>query len=168
MARRKSTKKGGPGLFLLLLTNLGRLVWDYPRRFPGALNQGNQNQSRKEAVASAGTMKGVVFDRSRADGAESEWDDEFSIAALESSGVEVSYQTEFLADGDGKAVWTPFSKDGKLADSNSSWVSASVKLGGAIAVKFTVQPGEKKIVPMVIAWDFPVVEFGHGRKWNRK
>jgi non-lysosomal glucosylceramidase len=41
-------------------------------------------------------------------------------------------------------------------------------LGGAIAVRFTLQPGEKKIVPMVIAWDFPVVEFGQGRKWNRR
>jgi len=47
-------------------------------------------------------------------------------------------------------------------------VSASEKLGGAIAVRFTLQPGEEKIVPMVIAWDFPVVEFGQGRKWNRR
>jgi non-lysosomal glucosylceramidase len=47
-------------------------------------------------------------------------------------------------------------------------VSASEKLGGAVAIRFTLQPGEKKIVPMVIAWDFPVVEFGQGRKWNRR
>src|SRR5713101_8953406 len=154
----------------IMLSWSNMLGWfrDFLRDFQGALNQGNQNHFRKEAVATAGTMKGVIFDRSRADGAESEWDGEFSIAALESSGVEVSYQTEFLADGDGKAVWAPFSKDGKLADSNSSWVSAGEKLGGAIAVTFTLQPGEKKIVPMVIAWDFPVVEFGQGRKWNRR
>jgi non-lysosomal glucosylceramidase len=119
-------------------------------------------------VTSTETMKGVVFDRSRADGAQSEWDGEFSIATLESPGVEVTYQTEFLADGDGKAVWVPFSKDGRLANSDTSWVSASEKLGGAIAIRFTLQPGEKKVVPMVIAWDFPVVEFGQGRKWNRR
>lgn len=47
-------------------------------------------------------------------------------------------------------------------------MSASEKLGGAVAIRFTLQPGEKKIVPMVIAWDFPVVEFGQGRKWNRR
>ena len=149
-------------------TNMGGWFRNYLRDFQGALNQGNQNHFRKETVTKAETMKGVVFDRSRADGAESEWDGEFSIAAVESPGVEVSYQTEFLADGDGKAVWTPFSKDGKLADSDTSWVSASEKLGGAIAVKFTLRPREEKIVPMVIAWDFPVVEFGQGRKWNRK
>ena len=42
------------------------------------------------------------------------------------------------------------------------------KLAGAIAVRFTLKPGERRIVPMVIAWDFPVVEFGQGRRWNRR
>jgi non-lysosomal glucosylceramidase len=153
---------------LLSWTNMEGWFRTYTRDFQGALNQGNQNHFRKEFVAPAETMKGIVFDQSRAEGAENEWDGEFSIAALESTGVEVTYQTEFLADGDGKAVWVPFSKDGRLADSAVSWVSASEKLGGAVAVRFTLQPGEKKIVPMVIAWDFPVVQFGQGRKWNRR
>jgi non-lysosomal glucosylceramidase len=153
---------------LLSWTNMEGWFRTYTHEFQGALNQGNQNHFRKESVAPTETMKGIVFDRSRAEGAQNEWDGQFSIAALQSPGVEVTYQTEFLADGDGKAVWVPFSKDGRLADSAVSWVSASEKLGGAVAVRFTLQPGEKKIVPMVIAWDFPVVEFGQGRKWNRR
>jgi non-lysosomal glucosylceramidase len=153
---------------LLSWTNMAGWFRTYTRDFQGALNQGNQNHFRKEAVAAAETIKGIVFDPSPAEGAQNEWDGEFSIVALESPGVEVTYQTEFLADGDGKAVWVPFSKDGRLADGAVSWVSASEKLGGAVAVRFTLQPGEKKIVPMVIAWDFPVVEFGQGRKWNRR
>src|SRR5580704_907929 len=153
---------------LLSWANMGGWFRTYTHDFQAVLNQGNQNHSRKEALGATGTMKGVVFDRNRAEGVGNEWDGEFSIAALESPGVEVSYQTEFLADGDGKAVWVPFSKDGKLANSDTSWVSASAKLGGAIAVRFTLQPGEKKIIPMVIAWDFPVVQFGQGRKWNRR
>ena len=88
------------------------------------------------------------------------------IAALESPGVEVSYQTTFAADGDGKSVWAHFAKDGNLANSDLSWVSDGEKLAGAIAVRFTLQPGEKKVIPMVIAWDFPVVEFGELRQWN--
>jgi len=153
---------------LLSWANMVGWFRTYTRDFQGALSQGNQNHFRQESVASAGTMKGVVFDRSRADGAQNEWDGEFSIAALESPGLEVTYQTEFLADGDGKEVWIPFSKDGRLADKTASWVSASEKLGGAIAVRFTLQPGEKKVIPIVIAWDFPVLEFGQGRKWNRR
>ena len=72
------------------------------------------------------------------------------------------------AAGDGKAVWAPFSKDGRLADDHKSWVSDKEKLAGAIALRFTLRPGEKKIIPMVLAWDFPVVQFGEGRKWNRR
>src|SRR2546430_9628776 len=41
-------------------------------------------------------------------------------------------------------------------------------LAGAIAVRFTLKPGEKRVIPIVIAWDLPVVEFGSGdRKSTR-
>jgi non-lysosomal glucosylceramidase len=153
---------------LLSWTNMGGWFRTYTHDFQGVLNQGNQNHVRKETLPGSATMKGVVFGRSRAEGVLNEWDGEFSIAALESPGVEVFYQTEFLAEGDGKAVWAPFSKDGTLANSDTSWVSAGERVGGAIAIRFTLQPGEKKVIPMVIAWDFPVVEFGQGRRWNRR
>jgi non-lysosomal glucosylceramidase len=154
---------------LLSWTNMEGWFRAHTHDFQSALSQGNVNRPRNESLSSGGgTMKGVVFDRDRADGTLNEWDGQFTIAALESPGVEVFYQNEFLADGDGKSVWAPFSKDGSLANSDTSWVSASEKIGGAIAVRFTLQPGEKKIIPMAIAWDFPVVEFGLGRKWNRR
>ncbi|MGB2625862.1 MAG: non-lysosomal glucosylceramidase [Candidatus Acidiferrum sp.] len=162
------TKKAVTVSVLLSWTNMGGWFRTYTHDFQGALNQGNQNHFRKEPLADGRTMMGIVFDRNRVPGVGNEWDGEFSIAAIESPGVEVTFQTEFLADGDGKAVWLPFSKDGRLANSDTSWVSASEKIGGAIAIKFTLEPGEKKNVPMVISWDFPVVEFGQGRKWNRR
>ena len=162
------TKKAVTVSVLLSWTNMGGWFRTYTHDFQGALNQGNQNHFRKELLGDGRTMKGIVFDRNRVPGVGNEWDGEFSIAAIESAGVEVTFQTEFLADGDGKAVWLPFSKDGRLANSDTSWVSASEKIGGAIAIKFTLEPGEKKNVPMVISWDFPVVEFGQGRKWNRR
>jgi non-lysosomal glucosylceramidase len=156
---------------LLSWTNMDGWFRTYTHDFKGAPSQGNRDAYASEVLGANGggaTMKGVVFDRNREGGRVNEWDGQFAIAALDSPGVEVTYQTTFLADGDGKTVWTPFAKDGRLANSDTTWVSASEKLAGAIAIRFTLKPGEKKIVPMVIAWDFPIVEFGQGRRWDRK
>ena len=153
---------------LLSWTNMSGWFRTITRDFTGAPNQGNHNYSMNENIAGAGTMKGIVFDRNRAGGAPNEWDGQFAIAALDSPGVEVRKQTTFQASGDGKAVWTPFSKNGRLANDGKSWVSDKEKLAGAIAVRFTLRPGETKVIPMVIARDFPLVQFGEGRKWNRR
>jgi non-lysosomal glucosylceramidase len=153
---------------LLSWTNMSGWFRTFTRDFAGAPNQGNHDDYKSETIAGTGTMKGIVFDRNRAGSSPNEWDGQFAIAALDSPGVEVSYQTTFQASGDGKAVWSAFSKDGRLANDANSWVSDKEKLGGAIAVRFTLQPGESKVVPVVIAWDFPLVQFGEGRKWNRR
>lgn len=153
---------------LLSWTNMGGWFRTFTRDFKGAPNQGNFNHFVSQQSGSNGTMKGIIFDRNRADNVESEWDGQFVIAAMETPGVEVSYLTSFLADGDGKAVWSSFAKDGALLNKDTSWVSAGEKLAGAISVRFTLAPREKKIIPMVIAWDFPIVEFGQGRQWHRR
>lgn len=153
---------------LLSWTNMVGWFRTFTRDFKGAPSQGNFNHFVGQQFGPNGTMKGIVFDRNRAENVENEWDGQFVIAAMETSGVEVSYLTSFLADGEGKPVWTSFAKDGSLPDKDVSWVSAGEKLAGAIAVRFTLKPGEKKIVPMVIAWDFPIVEFGQGRRWHRR
>jgi non-lysosomal glucosylceramidase len=153
---------------LLSWTNMSGWFRTFTRNFSGTPNQGNFDDYRSEKLSGAATMKGIVFDRNRAGTAPNEWDGQFVIAALDSPGVEVTYQTTFQASGDGKAVWTHFAKDGRLADDNKSWVSDKEKLAGAIAIRFTLRPGEKKVIPMVIAWDFPVVQFGEGRKWDRR
>jgi non-lysosomal glucosylceramidase len=153
---------------LLSWTNMSGWFRTFTRDFHGTPNQGNHNDYKSEAAGAAGTMKGIVFDRTRAGDEPNEWDGQFVVAALESAGVEVSYQTTFQAQGDGKAVWEPFSKDGRLANDGKSWVSDKEKLAGAIALRFTLKPGEKKVVPMVLAWDFPIVQFGEGRKWDRR
>ena len=153
---------------LLSWTNMSGWFRTFTRDFAGTPNQGNHNDYASEKLAGAGTMKGIVFDRNRGGSSPNEWDGQFAIAALDSPGVEVTYQTTFQASGDGNAVWRPFSKDGRLTNDDKSWVSEKEKLGGAIAVRFTLKPGETKIIPIVIAWDFPVVQFGQGRKWDRR
>jgi non-lysosomal glucosylceramidase len=152
---------------LLSWTNMAGWFRTFTRDFAGTPNQGNHNDYHSEPIEDAGTMKGIVFSRNHA-GAANEWDGQFAIAALDNPGVEVTYQTTWQASGDGKEVWAPFSKDGRLANDTKSWVSDKEKLAGTIALRFTLRPGEKKIIPMVLAWDFPVVQFGEGRKWDRR
>jgi non-lysosomal glucosylceramidase len=151
---------------LLSWTNMLGWFRDFGRNFSAALNEGNYNHSFSENLGSQ-TMKGILFERNRGSKLPDPWDGEIAIAALDSPGVQVSYLTTFSPDGDGSEVWSSFSKDGTLSDSSAPWLSSGERLAGAIAVRFTLQPGEKKIVPMVIAWDFPVFEFGLGRKWYR-
>ena len=153
---------------LLSWTNMTGWFRTFTRDFAGTPNQGNHNDHLSEDIPGVGKMQGVLLNRNRAGDRPNEWDGQMAIAAIDSPGVEVSYQTTYDAGGDGKAVWEPFSRDGKLVDSDKSWISEKEKLGGAIAVRFTLRPGEKKVIPMVIAWDFPVVQFGQGREWYRK
>jgi non-lysosomal glucosylceramidase len=152
---------------LLSWTNMDGWFRGTGQTFKDASSTGNFDRFASEPLGS-GTMKGIVFDRERAGTAPSSSSGQFAIAALEVPGVTVDYQTTFQADGDGKGVWQSFAKDGSLPDDSTSWVSASEKLAGAITIRFTLQPGESKTIPMVIAWDFPNVQFGLGRVWNRR
>ena len=154
----------------VLLSWENMLGWlrSYDHNFKAQINDGNFNRANSEAMGAAGTVKGIVFDRNRIGPVQEAWDGQWSIAALESPGVEVSYQTTFDPNGSGQEVWGTFSKDGKLSNSKDHWTSSDEPLAGAIAVRFTLKPGEKRVIPMVIAWDIPVVEFGAGRKWHKR
>ncbi|MGA8870184.1 MAG: non-lysosomal glucosylceramidase [Candidatus Acidiferrales bacterium] len=153
---------------LLSWTNMLGWFRSFSHDFSGALNEGNHNHFVVQSLGRDGTMKGIVFDRNRVGTARNEWEGQLAIAALETPGVEVSYQTTFLPEGDGSEVWKPFAEDGRLSNNHDEWVSSGEQLAGAIAVRFTLEPGEKRVIPMVIAWDLPIVEFGAGRKWYRR
>ncbi|HVO59323.1 MAG TPA: non-lysosomal glucosylceramidase [Terriglobales bacterium] len=136
------------------------------RGFDTALNQQNKNTYRSENI-SGGAMQGIVFDRLRSGPVAEDWDGQFAIAALASSGVEVSYLSRFDPDGDGAELWAPFSKSGQLPNQEIDAASSGERIAGAIAVRFTLGPKEKRAIPMVLSWDLPVVQFGAGRKWLR-
>jgi non-lysosomal glucosylceramidase len=162
-----STNKTVNVSVLLSWTNMVGWTRGFSGNFSEHLSEGDTNRFINEQRDGA-TMKGIVFDRHRGGSpVTDDWDGQMAIAALESPGVEVSYQTTYSPDTDGSEVWIPFSKDGRLANNDRQWVSSSENIAGAIAVRFTLKPGEKRVIPMVIAWDLPVVEFGSGRKWYR-
>jgi non-lysosomal glucosylceramidase len=152
---------------LLSWTNMLGWFRDFGPNMKAPLDHGNFNRFVDEGGAGGTRVKGIVFDRTRPTGSvQDDFDGQWAIASIESPGVEITYQTTFVPEN-AKDVWEPFSSNGRLSNNNRSWVSSEEKLTAAIAVRFTLKPGEKRIVPMTIAWDMPVTQFGSGRKWYR-
>jgi non-lysosomal glucosylceramidase len=154
----------------VLLSWENMLGWfrTYRRDLSDAINDGNLNRAQSQSLGTEKTMKGIVLDRNHIGKVSEEWDGQFAIASVEEPGLEVSFHTTFRPDNSGAEIWKPFARDGHLANSSDSWTSSGEPIAGAIAVRFTLEPGEKKVIPMVIAWDLPVFEFGAGRKWYRR
>jgi non-lysosomal glucosylceramidase len=156
---------------LLSWTNMVGWFRDFSEDLSGQINMGNVNRRRTETVTRGGhsmEMQGIVFDRVRQGPVREEWDGQFAIAAAAEPGVEISYLTTFSPADPGAEIWQPFSTTGRLPDLDLTWTSSEEPLAGAIAVTFTLGPGERKTVPMVVSWDLPVTQFGHGRKWLRR
>jgi non-lysosomal glucosylceramidase len=151
---------------LLSWTNMLGWFRDFSPNMNGALDLGNHNRFVQKNEGGGSQIKGIVFDRIHPDGVKDDWDGQMAIASIESPGVEVTYQTTFLPETSDE-IWKPFAADGRLSNNNRSWVSSGEHLSGAIAVRFTLKPGEKRVIPMVIAWDLPIVTFGSGRQWYR-
>jgi len=134
-------------------------VWD--RRSAGNFNE----------VIEDGRAKGVLFRRKdqnvRTGNAMA---GSMAIAALEEPGkARVSTQAAFDPRGDGADIWTRFAADGSLDPSRrSSPAGPGQGTGAAVAVTFTLKPGERLEVPFVIAWDFPYYEFEAGAKHKKK
>jgi len=161
-----STDKRVTVALLFSWTNMVGWFRGITRTFDEAVSDRNKNSYRAESIA-GGAMQGIVFDRARNGPVSEEWDGQFAIAALASSGAEVTYLTYFDPDGPGTEVWEPFSKSGRLPNQSINVASGGQATAGAIAVRVTLGPGEKKCIPMALAWDLPIVQFGGGRKWVR-
>jgi non-lysosomal glucosylceramidase len=151
---------------LLSWTNMLGWFRDFGPNMKNSLDHGNFNRIEDETVGGS-LFKGIIFDRTRpSHNVSDDFDGQWAVASVESPGVEITYQTTFVPET-ANEIWGRFSTDGRLSNNNRSWISSGENLSGAIAVRFTLKPGEKRIVPTAIAWDMPVVQFGSGRRWYR-
>jgi non-lysosomal glucosylceramidase len=82
---------------------------------------------------------------------------------------EVFYHTRWNPVGDGADLWQFFAQDGSLPNlDDETAVHAGEQLGCAIAVRFTLKPGQTRQIPFVLSWDFPITEFAQGIEYFRR
>ncbi|MCD8488274.1 MAG: bile acid beta-glucosidase [Desertifilum sp.] len=90
-----------------------------------------------------------------------EGEGQWAISTVANPSVEVFYHSRWNPEGDGDVLWQTFATDGTLGDSEDETPAAKgEQIACAIAVRFTIRPGRTRKIPFIIAWDFPVTEFG--------
>jgi non-lysosomal glucosylceramidase len=163
---------GGPAEVSVMLTWENMVGWQPKPKVnaPGFSWDSKGSRAVNEFVQK-GNWKGILFRKAGLDlKTGNPMTGSMAIAAAAIPGqAEVHYLTAFDPAGDGSEVWKTFSADGTLPDSSGSTVpSAGEAPAGAIAVKLTLNPGERVEFPIVVAWDFPYYEFEKGIKYRKK
>lgn len=124
------------------------------------------NEVCQETLA-AGLMRGVVLGRGDRPVSEA-WDGSFAIAALETPGVAVTYHSRFSLHHS-NSLWDDFAAAGRLANLDDRRPAAPGEaIGAAVCVNFDLPPGASRTVPLILAWDFPLMQFGQGTRWHRR
>lgn len=126
-------------------------------------SQGNFNTWHQE-----GNLAGCVMDGAWT-GEPQEGDGQVAIATQSQPGLEIFHHSRWNPIGDGSEIWHTFRQDGSLGNiADATAAGPDEQIGVALAVRFTLAPGETRRLPMALAWDLPVTEFAAGvSAWRR-
>ncbi|MBE9017420.1 bile acid beta-glucosidase [Chroococcidiopsidales cyanobacterium LEGE 13417] len=138
----------------------GSPVYEYKSRW--GESQGNFNRLVESEYV------GCVLGRDSGEDVE-EGDGQWCIATAKQPGVEVFHHTRWNPVGTGEDIWKSFAESGTLPNlQDETPAIEGEQIAGAIAIRFTLQPGETRTIPFVLTWDFPVTEFAAGVKYYRR
>lgn len=113
-------------------------------------------------VRSAPEGAGIVLKASHVSNVPETENSEWCIAT-DTGSVQYSYISSWDKTT-GAVIWADFSDDGLL----SNGALDTSQSAAAIAAKVTLGPGEARVIPFVLSWDFPVVRFGGGTEWWKR
>ncbi len=140
----------------------GSPVYEYQPRW--GESQGNYNQ-----IVENTQQFGCVLGRIGSDELLQEGDGTWCIATLKHPQVELFHHSRWNPEGTGEEIWQSFAKDGSLSNYvDPTPVIEDTQLGAAMALRFTLQPGETLEIPFVLAWDLPITEFAAGVNYYRR
>ncbi|MDX2231523.1 MAG: GH116 family glycosyl hydrolase [Leptolyngbyaceae cyanobacterium bins.349] len=142
----------------------GSPVYDYQPRL--GQSAGNWNQLVRQ-----GQQVGIVMGGTQLQGREKveEGEGQWAIATTLPANAELFYHTRWNPEGDGQELWQEFSTTGALPNvENETAAITGEQIAGAIAVRFTLQPGETVQLPFTLSWDFPVMEFAQGVEYYKR
>jgi non-lysosomal glucosylceramidase len=148
----------------------GSPVYDYQPRI--GESEGNYNQwivdnYRVGCLLVGGASRNE--NRAHKSDVPSEGEGQWSIASIANPSLEVFYHSRWNPIGNGGEIWDSFAADGSLPDiDDESEAKAGERIAAAITIRFTVKPGQTKKIPFILAWDFPVTEFGKGVNYYRR
>ncbi len=146
----------------------GSPVYDYQPRWEQSTGNVNKlvQQGRRIGMVMGQEAEGKRQESERVPG---EGDGEWAIALDLLANAEGFYQTRWNPAGNGDELWQCFGRDGSLPNQpDGAAAKDGEQLAAAIAVRFTLQPGETLQIPFTLSWDFPVTEFAAGVEYWRR
>ena len=123
-------------------------------------SQGNHNHFVQTGDAAGCVMNGLWSQLGRSP---QEGEGSWAIATTAPADTDRFFHTRWHPAGDGRDLWETFATAGSLVNEAADRPAAvGEQTGCAIAVRFTLQPGETRQVPLTLAWDLPVTEYAEG------